>query len=74
VEVKVDDVAVSRCRLADMIWSLDDVMAAASTRCSIKMGDLLFTGDAAPAVPLSAGMHLSASLGGRPLLDVKVKL
>ncbi len=74
VEFKVDDTVVARHCLADMTWPLDEMVAAVSTRCSIKMGDLLFTGDAAPAVPLSAGMHLSASLGDRPLLDVKVKL
>jgi 2-keto-4-pentenoate hydratase/2-oxohepta-3-ene-1,7-dioic acid hydratase in catechol pathway len=73
VEVKVDDVAVSRCRLADMIWSLDDVMAAASTRCSIKMGDLLFTGECAQGVPLSPGMHLTATVGDTQVLDVKVR-
>lgn len=73
VEVKVDDAVVSRCCLADMTWPLDDVVAAASTRCSIKMGDLLFTGDCAKGLPLAPGMHLTASIGGTSVLDVKVR-
>ena len=73
VEVKVDDTVVSRCCLADMAWPLDQVMAAASTRCSIKMGDLLFTGDCAPGMSLVPGMRLSATIGGTQVLDVKVR-
>ena len=53
---------------------LADMVSAMSTRCSIKMGDLLFTGDCAPGVALTAGMHLTASLGETRLLDVRVKM
>ena len=74
VEVKVDDEVISRRCLADMVMPLGDMIAAVSTRCSIKMGDLLFTGDCGPHVTLSPGMRLTASLGERPLLDVRVKL
>lgn len=74
VEFKVDDIVLARHCLADMKWPLHDMVAAVSTRCSIKMGDLLFTGDAAPALPLAPGMHLTASIGDRQLLDVKVRL
>lgn len=74
VEVKVDDTVVSRRCLADMVMPLADMVSAVSTRCSIKMGDLLFTGDCAPGVALTAGMHLTASLGETRLLDVRVKM
>ena len=73
VEVKVDDTVVSRCCLADMTWPLEDVMAAASTRCSIKMGDLLFTGDCGPGLSLTPGMRLTATVGDTQVLDVKVR-
>lgn len=74
VEFKVDgSLIASRC-LADMTWPLHDMVAAVSTRCSIKMGDILFTGDAAPALQLVSGMHLTACIGNRQLLDVKVRL
>ena len=74
VEFKVDDKVISRRCLAEMALPLADMVSAVSTRCSIKMGDLLFTGDCAPAVTLSPGMHLTASLGNVPLLDVRVRL
>ena len=73
VEVKVDDAVICRCCLADMIWPLDDVMAAASTRCSIKMGDMLFTGDCAEGLTLAPGMRLTATVGETQVLDVKVR-
>ena len=73
VEVKVDDAVISRCCLADMTWPLEDVMAASSTRCSIKMGDLLFTGDCAQGINLAPGMHLTATVGDTQVLDVRVR-
>lgn len=74
VEVKVDDTVVSRHCLTDMVWPLADMVSAVSTRCSIKMGDLLFTGDCGPRVVLKPGMRLTATLGDVPLLDVRVRL
>ena len=74
VEVKVDDTVVSRHCLADMRLPLADALSAVSTRCSIKMGDLLFTGDAGKAFTLSPGMRLTASIGDNRVLDVKVRL
>ena len=74
VEVTVDGTVVSRHCLADMCQPLDDLLAGVSTRCSIKMGDLLFTGDTAPGSALAPGMRLAATIEGRQVLDVKVKL
>lgn len=74
IEVKVDDTVVSRHCLADMRLSLADALSAVSTRCSIKMGDLLFTGDTGKPFTLTPGMHLTASIGDKSLLNVKVRL
>lgn len=75
VQVAVDGEVVSSHCLADMSgMTLDDMLARVSTRCSIKMGDLLFTGDAGPSRQLAAGNRLTASIGGRQVLDVKVRL
>ena len=63
----------SRC-LADMQHPLEELIAATSTRCSIKMGDLLFTGDTGEALTMKPGDHLTASVNGRQVLDVKVRL
>ena len=60
--------------MADMCQPLDDMLAGVSTRRSITMGDLLFTGDTAPGCALAPGMRLVATIAGRQVLDVKVKL
>jgi 2-keto-4-pentenoate hydratase/2-oxohepta-3-ene-1,7-dioic acid hydratase in catechol pathway len=57
-----------------MQHSLDDLLAAVSTRCSIKMGDVMFTGDAGPVHQLAPGDRLTAAVGDKPVLDIKVKL
>jgi len=60
--------------LAAMNHSLDNLIAACSARCSIKMGDLLVTGDTAAGHVLQPGDKLTASIGQRQVLDVKVRL
>ena len=74
VELKVGEHVVAKCCLADMRHPLEELVAGVSTRCSIKMGDLLFTGDAGEDHAVSPGDHLTASIGSRQVLDVKVRL
>lgn len=74
VELTVDDQVVSTHCLSEMIHPLDELLSAVSTRCSIKMGDLLFTGDAGPGHTLTPGERLGATIGGRRVLDVRVRL
>lgn len=74
VELKVGDHVLAQCCLAYMQHPLENLVAAVSTRCSIKMGDLLMTGDAGKAHKLTPGDHLTASIAGRQVLDVKVRL
>ena len=74
LELRIDDEVVSRHCLADMRRPLDELLASVSIRCSIKMGDLLFTGDAGSGHRLNAGNRLTALVGGQPVLDVKVRM
>ena len=74
VQVMVDDNDVYSHCLADMRWSVADMLAGVSTRCSIKMGDILFTGDAGEGVQLQPGQRLTATIGGKPVLNVNVRL
>lgn len=67
------EVVANRC-LGDMQQPLDEMIAAVSSRCSIKMGDMIFTGDAGLGHQLAPGDRLTATIGGQPVLDVKVKL
>ena len=74
VDVRLDDTAQARYAIADMKSSLDDLLAAVSTRCSIKMGDLVFTGDTGEGSILKPGNRLTGFIGDRQVLDVKVRL
>ncbi len=74
VEVTVNEETVARCCLAEMRMPLAELLSAVSTRCSIKMGDLLFTGDAGEGHTLVPGDRLRATIDGRQVLDVNVKL
>lgn len=73
VEFKVDGNVVSRCCLDDMLLPLHDALSSVSWRCSIKMGDLLFTGDAGDRFVLTPGMRLTATVAGKDVMDVKVR-
>lgn len=74
VDIRVGEKVVASCCLAQMHQPLDQLIGAVSTRCSIKMGDLLITGDAGPGHTLSPGDRLTATIDGKPVLDVKVRL
>ena len=74
VQLMVNGEEAASCCLGDMCHPLEELLAAVSTRCSIKMGDLLVTGDAADGRPLAPGDRLTALVDGRPVLDVKVRL
>ena len=74
VEVTVNEETVARCCLAEMCTPLAELLSAVSTRCSIKMGDLLFTGDAGEGHTMAPGDRLRATIDGRQVLDVNVKL
>lgn len=74
VTLMVNGEEYARCCLADMCHPLDELLAAVSTRCSIKMGDCLFTGDAGAAHELAPGDRLTANIAGQEVLDVKVRL
>lgn len=74
VHMAVNGVETASCRLGDMHHPLADLLAAVSTRCSIKMGDIIVTGDAAGGSVLAPGDRLTAAIDGIPVLDVKVRL
>ncbi len=74
VEARVGEDIISAHCMAEMRHQLNDLIAACSTRCSIKMGDLLITGDTAAGVVLKPGNRLTACIGQQQVLDIKVRL
>ena len=58
---------------ADMLFSVDKVIAYASRFFTLKMGDLIYTGTPVGVGPVSIGDHLEGYLGERKLLDFHVR-
>ena len=57
---------------ADMLFSVDELIAHVSKFSTFKTGDLLFTGTPAGVGPVQSGDHLEGRLGGRTLFAVNV--
>ena len=74
VEFQINGETVSQHSLSQMRVPLDELVSLVSTHCSIKMGDMIFTGDAGSRHDLVPGDHLSAMIAGQQVLDVKVRL
>ncbi len=58
---------------ADMIFSVDKIIAFVSTFYTLKIGDLIFTGTPQGVGPVKPGDVIDASLEGEQLLQVKVR-
>ena len=64
IELRVDGIVRQRGDLADMIWSVADVIAALSHAVRLEPGDLVFTGTPDGVGPVTTGQELSGSLEG----------
>lgn len=58
---------------ADMIFSIETLIAYISRFITIKKGDLIFTGTPKGVGPVQVGDHIAASLKGQQLLDFHVR-
>ncbi len=58
---------------ADMLFSVDQIIAYVSRFFTLKIGDLIYTGTPAGVGPVSIGDHLEGYLGDRKLLDFHVR-
>ena len=58
---------------ADMIHTLDHIIAYASKFFTLKTGDLIFTGTPVGVGPVKEGDRIEAYIGERKLLNLKVK-
>jgi 2-keto-4-pentenoate hydratase/2-oxohepta-3-ene-1,7-dioic acid hydratase in catechol pathway len=58
---------------ADMIHTIDHIIAYASKFFTLKTGDLLFTGTPAGIGEVKEGDKIEAYIGDRKLLDLKIK-
>jgi 2-keto-4-pentenoate hydratase/2-oxohepta-3-ene-1,7-dioic acid hydratase in catechol pathway len=58
---------------ADMIHTIDHIIAYASKFFTLKTGDLIFTGTPVGVGPVKEGDIIDAYIGERKLLNLKVK-
>ncbi len=65
--------AVQRGHTADMLFRVNDLIAYVSRFCTLKTGDLLYTGTPAGIGPASIGDHLEGYLEEEKVLDFYVR-
>ncbi len=58
---------------ADMLFSVDELIATISKYYTLKIGDVILTGAPAASVPVSGEDHLAGHLEGREVLALKIK-
>lgn len=64
---------VQQGNTADMLFSVDQIIAYVSRFFTLKIGDLIYTGTPVGVAPVSIGDHLEGYLGERKLLDFHVR-
>lgn len=69
----IEGETVQRGHTADMIHSVDSLIAYVSQFFTLKTGDLIFTGTPAGVGPVSEGMHLNAYIEDRKVLEQRIK-
>lgn len=69
----IDDNVVQSASTAQMLFKVDEIIAYVSCFCTLKHGDLIFTGTPAGSGPVSIGTHLKGFIGEEKVLDFHVR-
>ena len=69
----IDDTVVQSASTAQMLFKVDEIIAYISRFCTLKTGDLIFTGTPAGSGPVSIGTHLRGYIGEDKVLDFQVR-
>ena len=69
----INDEMVQRGNSSQMYFSVDEIIAYVSRFCTLKTGDLIFTGTPAGAGPVQIGTHLKGYIGEDKVLDFHVR-
>lgn len=72
-ELKVNGESRQVGNTAQMLFSIDELIAYVSKYFTLKIGDLIFTGTPQGVGPIQIGDHLEATLEGEKVLDLKVR-
>lgn len=71
--LEIDGQMVQQGHTAEMLFGIDEIIAYVSQFCTLKIGDLIFTGTPFGVGPVSVGQHLQGYLEGEKLLDFYVR-
>ena len=69
----IDDKVVQSATTAEMLFKVDEIIAYISRFCTLKTGDLIFTGTPAGSGPVAIGTHLKGFIGEEKVLDFRVR-
>lgn len=69
----IDDKIVQSASTAQMLFKVDEIIAYISRFCTLKTGDLIFTGTPAGSGPVSIGTHLRGYINDDKVLDFQVR-
>ena len=69
----INDEVVQSANSSQMLFSVDEVIAYVSRFCTLKTGDLIFTGTPAGVGPATIGTHLKGYLGDDKVLDFHIR-
>ena len=69
----IDDNVVQKANTSQMYFPVDEIIAYVSRFCTLKTGDLIFTGTPAGAGEAKIGTHLKGYIGEKKVLDFHVR-
>ncbi len=69
----INDVVVQKAVSSQMIFPVDEIIAYVSRFCTLKTGDLIFTGTPAGVDAVKVGDHLKGYLGEEKVLDFHIR-
>ena len=69
----IDGKTVQRGYAGDMLFKIDQIIAYVSRFCTLKIGDLLFTGTPVGVGPVQVNNHLEGYLEDEKVLDFYIR-
>lgn len=69
----INDELAQKGNTSQMFFAIDEIIAYVSRFCTLKTGDLIFTGTPAGSGPATIGTHLKGYIGDDKVLDFHVR-
>lgn len=69
----IDDKVVQSANSSQMLFSVDEIIAYISRFCTLKTGDLIFTGTPAGSGPAPIGTRMNGYIGEEKVLDFQIR-